>query len=324
MAGRAGRTQRLLAALERTQQRLDLLAFPVAVFRKSQDDRATSLAALIAYYAFFAIFPLLLVLVTVLGIVLKGNEELQRRIIESAVSQIPVVGSQLVASGGSGIQGHGIGLVVGIVGTFIGARGMARSFRRSTDTVWAVPWYLQGHGVRGFLATLGLLLVVGGGLVATSVISGYVVGTIDIGVSARTGGALLTCLLNVGVFAVSFRLCASRAVPFRSLWVGAVLAAVSWTVLQLVGGLVVTHVISRSSDVYGTFALVIGLLTWLFAAAYATIMSLEVDVVRVNRLWPRTFFVRTTLTEADRRAMASYVHAEQRHPSQRIAVRYDA
>ena len=63
--------------LERLQQRWPVLSFPFAVLRKMQDDRASSLAALVAYYAFFGIFPLLLVLVTILGIVLKDNPELQ-------------------------------------------------------------------------------------------------------------------------------------------------------------------------------------------------------------------------------------------------------
>ena len=56
-----------------------MLAFPVAVWTKFNDDQAGNLAALISYYAFAAIFPLLLVLVTVLNIVLKDNPSLQTR-----------------------------------------------------------------------------------------------------------------------------------------------------------------------------------------------------------------------------------------------------
>lgn len=41
--------------------------------KKFSDDQAGSLAALIAYYGFVSIFPLLLVLVTVLGIVLEST-----------------------------------------------------------------------------------------------------------------------------------------------------------------------------------------------------------------------------------------------------------
>ena len=65
--------ERRLRAADRFQQRYPVLAFPVAVWSKFNDDQAGNLAALISYYAFAALFPLLLVLVTVLNIVLKNN-----------------------------------------------------------------------------------------------------------------------------------------------------------------------------------------------------------------------------------------------------------
>ena len=55
-AERAGR------AADAFQQRRPALAFPVAVWKKFNDDQAGNLAALIAYYGFVAIFPLLLLL----------------------------------------------------------------------------------------------------------------------------------------------------------------------------------------------------------------------------------------------------------------------
>lgn len=74
--------KRLLAAVDSYQQRHRWLAFPLAVWRKFGDDQAGSLAALLAYYAFLATFPLLLVLVTVLGLVLAGNPGLQRDVLD--------------------------------------------------------------------------------------------------------------------------------------------------------------------------------------------------------------------------------------------------
>src|SRR5215211_2083056 len=49
----------------RSQRGRPALAFPVAVLKKFGDDRASQLAALIAYYGFFSLFPLLLVFATV-------------------------------------------------------------------------------------------------------------------------------------------------------------------------------------------------------------------------------------------------------------------
>ena len=44
------------------------------------------------------------------------------------------------------------------------------------------------------------------------------------------------------------------------------------------------------SPVYGTFAVVLGLMAWLYLQAELTLYAIEVDVVRARHLWPRTMF----------------------------------
>src|ERR1700674_4767299 len=105
-AGRAARqagpaAQRAGTAADDFQQRRPVLAFPVAVWKKFNDDRAGNLAALIAYYGFTAIFPLLLLLATVLDIVLKNDPALQKTLTNSALAQYPVIGTQIKSQLGS-------------------------------------------------------------------------------------------------------------------------------------------------------------------------------------------------------------------------------
>jgi hypothetical protein len=57
---------------------------------------------------------------------------------------------------------------------------------------------------------------------------------------------------------------------------------VFWQVLQLVGGYYVNHQIKGASQTYGTFAVVIGLLSWLYLQAQLTLLSAEVDTVRAG------------------------------------------
>src|SRR5579859_2745088 len=93
------------SAFDRFQQRHGWLGFPFAVLQKYADDQGGYLAATITYYGFFAIFPLLLVLTTVLGFVLRGHRHLQQSIVNSALGQFPIIGRSLHshALGGSGI-----------------------------------------------------------------------------------------------------------------------------------------------------------------------------------------------------------------------------
>src|SRR5208282_6388540 len=103
---RAGR------AVDDFQQRRPALAFPIAVWKRFNDDQAGNLAALIAFNGFLAIFPLLLVLATVLDIVLKNDPALRNTLLNSALAQYPVIGPQIKSNLGS-ISGSGLPLAIG-------------------------------------------------------------------------------------------------------------------------------------------------------------------------------------------------------------------
>ena len=53
------------------QRRHPVIGFPLAVSYKFFDDQGVYLAALITYYGFLSLFPLLLLLASVLGFVLR-------------------------------------------------------------------------------------------------------------------------------------------------------------------------------------------------------------------------------------------------------------
>ena len=77
--------------------------------------------------------------------------------------------------------------------------------------------------------------------------------------------------------------------------------SVGYVVLQNVGTLYIDHVVRGAQNTYGTFAGVIGLLTWMFLLGQWVILAATVNVVRVLRLWPRSLFEPPS-TRADRRS----------------------
>ena len=85
----------LTRRLDDYQQRHRWLGFPLAVAYKFFDDQGVYLAALITYYGFLSLFPLLLLLASILGFVLRGNEDLRQQILDSTLSQFPVISEQL-------------------------------------------------------------------------------------------------------------------------------------------------------------------------------------------------------------------------------------
>jgi YihY family inner membrane protein len=303
--------QKLVAAVDRTQQGRPWLAFPVAVWKKFGDDQAGNLAALIAYYGFAALLPLLLVLVTTLDIVLKNNQALYNDVLNSAFGQIPV-GKQLFDSLGS-LNETGIALVIGLILTFLGARGVAGAASNALNTVWGVPFARRPGFPWSFLREIALILVVGIGLMAASLLSGLVgSGGLLSGGWAQAGAIVVGLLLNVGVAWL-----AAREVPARDMLPGAVLTAVLWQILQLLAGFFVSHTLNRSSSLYGTFGVVLGLLAWLYLLAQLTLYAVEANVVAAKRLWPRSL-APPPLTKEDRRAYRMYARIQERRPEQDI------
>src|ERR1700733_6346090 len=289
---RTGRAaERTGRAADAFQQRQRALAFPVAVWKKFNDDQAGNLAALIAYYGFTAIFPLLLVLATVLNIVLKDNPSLQKTLTDSALAQYPVIGQQIKTQLGS-IPGTGLPLIIGAIFLLFGARGVANAMQNALCGVWGIP----RKGRPGFpmsqVWSLALLLTVAIGFIVTTFLSGLAggAGHLLTGVGATIGAVLISLVLNVGVFWLGFRLATARLVRWRDLLVGAVIAAFIWQVLQVAGGYVVSHQLHRANELYGTFGVVLGLVAWLYVQAEATLWAAEVDVVLARRLWPVSAF----------------------------------
>jgi YihY family inner membrane protein len=318
--------KKLIAALDRFQQSRPWVAFPVAVWKKFGDDQAGNLAALIAYYGFASLFPLLLVLVTVLNIVLAHDPALKAKVLSSAFSHFPGIGDTLRnQTAGHTVSGTGIALGIGIVLTFLGARGVAAAAQNALNTVWGVPLSRRAGFPWSLLKQLGLILAVGIGLLATTLLSGLAGASASVlgGVAAQIGTVVVSLLLNIGVFWLGFRLAVEREIGARQMLPGAVLSAIVWQILQLFGTYLISHQVAKSSSVYGVFGVVLGLLAWLYLQAQFTLYAVEANVVSVRRLWPRSL-APPPFTPEDLHAFDMYAKMQERRPELDIETRVAA
>ena len=128
----------MVSRLDAFQRRHRWLAVPIAVVYKFVDDLGGYLASLITYYGFLSLFPLLLIFSTVLGFLLPGNPELQQQLINSALSQFPIIGDQLTSSA-QPLRGSGSGLAIGILVALYGGLGVAVAIQNALNQVWGLP-----------------------------------------------------------------------------------------------------------------------------------------------------------------------------------------
>ena len=313
--------------LDRFQRRHRGAGFPLAVVYKFFDDDGYYLAALITYYGFLAIFPLLLLGSTVLGLVLSGNPELQQQLLDSALHELPVIGTQL--GNPEGLSGGVQGLVIGSLVALYGGSNLGQAMQYTMSTAWAVPRHRRPDPIRSRIRSLALFFPFALWVLAGAVLSVLGTGVADAGLGAWVQ-ALLTLaavLLTFVLFVVGFRMTTVRRLTVRQVAPGALVAAVVWQLLQTFGGLYVERVVATASAVNAVFALVLGLMAFLYLAAYALVLCVEINVVRVARLYPRSLLTPFTddveLTRGDERVYTDAAQAQKAKGFQRVDVRFE-
>jgi membrane protein len=277
-----------LRAFDRYQQDHRKLGFVVAVVKRFDEDQASQMGALIAYYGFFSLFPLLLVFVTVLGFVLEGDPSAQESVLHSTLSQFPVIGTQLQSNVHS-LKGSVPALVIGLLAATLAGLGITGATQSAFNHVWQIP----RKGQLGFLAWrirgVGLLAVFGALLIVSTVAAGYVTAQTT-GLIGVLGGVIVALAANLLLFFAVFRMLTAEEIDTADLIPGVIVAAILWQILQHVGGFYVDHVVRHAKETSGVFAFVLGLLTWLYLGGQVTLLAAEANVVRARGLWPRKLF----------------------------------
>lgn len=317
-----GRARSLVERADDVQRRHRWLAIPVAVVRKFGDDRAGNWTALISFYGFLSLFPLLLVFVTLLGFLMRGDPGLQRQVLGSALAQFPVIGTQIERNVHT-LTGSGWVLLVGLAtATWSGMR-VVMAVQGAMDEIWNVPRRDRAGFLPSRLKALFTLVVVGVALLAAGFLAGF--GTSGGGASLplRILALVGTIAVNALVFAAVFRILTRADVGWRDVIPGAAIGAVAWMALLVAGTWIVDRYVRGATDVYGAFAMVIGLLAWIGLAAQVALLCAELNVVLTRRLWPRSIIDRRDTTQPDRRVLAAEATEETARRDEVVDVRFE-
>ena len=132
--------ERLLRRADSQHQRRAWIAFPYAVIR--------------------SLFPLMLVLVTLLGMLLRNNPELQDAIQASALANFPVIGEEISRNVHS-IRGSGLALGIGLSLALWAGLGAVKVLQTAMNTVWNVPYRHRPNVWVSLLRAILMLVVFG-------------------------------------------------------------------------------------------------------------------------------------------------------------------
>ncbi len=320
---------RLVERLDAQQQRHPRLGFPIAVIYKFVDDQGAFLAALITYYGFLSLFPLLLLIASLLGFLLQTQPDLQATLLDTAVRQFPVIGSEV--DNPEGLRGSTTAVTVGAVIAIYGASRVSHATQHAMNVCWAVPRYKRPNPVIARLRSGVLIGIAAVALIGSTILSALSNSAESYGVElgGLTSGALLaiSVVMVAALFALGMKTSTAHPLTWSQVLPGAVTAALGWQLMQRFGATYVGQVVNSTNDTYGVFALVLGLMAWLFLVACILVLSVEINVVRVKELYPRAllapFTEDTELTGADEQSFTDQAEATKAKESEDVEVTFD-
>lgn len=313
--------EKAIRRVDRFQQEHTPVAVVFAVMKKYGDDNAGVLVGSLANTAFGSIFPLLLLLVTILGIVLNAHSGLRQDVLNSTLKDFPIIGTKLGSNIKAIHRDSALGLLFGVLGLTWGSLGLAQNGIFTMEQVWNLPGTERPNYVKRLARSVTFLVVLAVGM-SVSTFLAAASPTANGSFVLTFFGSVLSAVVNVAEYLFAFRVLTPARVKMRQLVPGALLGGVLWTVMQGFGGYIVGHYLKDDSEVYGLFAIVLGLFAWVYLVTELSVYCAELNVVLARHLWPRSM-VQPPLTDADRRSLSAQAVQNRRRPEQRVDVSFE-
>jgi membrane protein len=264
----------------------------LAIKKIGEDELSTRSAAL-SYYFILALFPMLLFLVSLVGVFAGPGSQLRDSIISGLGRLAPGSASELVHSvvNQTFKSSSGLKLAMGLLGTLWAASGGMSAVVVSLNVVYRVketrPWWKQKLTILGLTLALAALIIVALVLVLYGGKIGQLLATqIRLSEVFRIAWKVLQWPLSFAAMFLSFSIIyyfAPNLEERKWYWVtpGAVLGVALWLIASL-GFRLYLHFFNSYSATYGSLGAVIILMLWLYITGFAILIGGEANWVIEN------------------------------------------
>jgi membrane protein len=280
---RPGFTQRGICQRLRNRSKTFDLTF--GVIDGFRDHKTGIYSALLAHFGFMSVFPLLAVLTTVLGFVLQDNPDLQKSIVDSALSKVPIVGEQ-IRKNPKGISGSIVILVLGILTSLWAGTKAFVATQTAMNEIWEVPLQQRPNLFNTRLKALQGIGIVGVAQIGSGVLTG-IIGVSGVSWPLRILLAGAALIVNTVMLMATYRALTARRLRLQQLFPGAALAGFFFLALQVLTNTIVARSVKQAAPVYGNLSVVIALFAWLSLHATAALVGVEVNAALDRRRHPQ-------------------------------------
>jgi membrane protein len=254
-------------------------------FTAWRKDKASRLAAALAFYTIFSIGPLLLVVIAIVSFVLRQQAD-DGTLVSSIAGAVGQQGAQVIQDAVKNASKPGAGIlasVVGVVILLLGASAIFGQLQDALNTIWKVEPESGGlldtvkQRVGLFLIVLGCGLLLLASLAvnaALSVLGSFLSSTLP-------GGAILWQVVNFAIslgiitvlFAMIFKYLPATEIAWRDVWVGAALTSLLFTLGQV--ALAFYLGIANVGSAYGAAGSLVVVLVWIYYSAQILLFGAE-------------------------------------------------
>lgn len=257
-------------------------------FKDFAADECPQMAAALSYYTIFALPPLLILILTVVGMVFDPAQV--QEVIRGQV------GGMMGADGAEQIgtiieqadrpEGRGLRALAGIGALVLGATGAFMQLQSALNRAWNVEPDPDSGGIKNFILKrflslgmilgLAFLLLVSLALSAAISVAGEMVGRIVPGTSEPLLHALnfgLSLAVITVLFAALFKVLPDARIAWKDVWVGGVVTALLFVIGKFALGLYLGR--SNPGDAYGAAGSLALLLVWIYYASMIVLLGAE-------------------------------------------------
>ena len=263
-------------------------------FQEWQQDKASLLAAALAYYTVFSITPLLVIAIAIAGAVF-GQDTARGEILEQINNLVGEQGAQVIETALANANQPQLGSIASLISVvilLIGASGVFAQLQEALNTVWNVtakPNAGIWEFVRKRLLSFGMVLAIGFLLLVSLILSAVLSGISKLEINLLPGLTPLWQLLNFGIsfgfisllFALIYYYLPDVKIRWQDVWVGAIITALLFTFGKFAIGLYLGR--GSLGSTYGAAGSLIVFLAWVFYSAQILLFGAEFTQVYARK-----------------------------------------
>jgi membrane protein len=258
------------------------------------DHRAMQAAAALAYYALFSIAPLLLIVISIVGLVF-GPDAARASVMDQMRGLVGESGARGIEQMLAGVRDPTANAAAGLVGVVVllfGASGVFGQLKDALNTIWeapAPPGGMIASYVRGRFLSFAMVLAVGFLLLVSLLVSAglQAVGTYMTGLLPGSEGIWegVNFLVSWGtitlLFAMIFKYIPDKEIRWRDVWIGALISALLFSLGKTLIGLYLGR--SAVASAYGAAGSLVVLLVWVYYSSLLVLLGAEFSHVQATR-----------------------------------------